>query len=313
VHIIETTNVFCFSNEQNCLKLILSFAFLLTEFSNRFAMSESSKRRRGGIRQRLERVEESTEPIIASRLATFLVTQFAWGTFSPQMVQEIAALAMQDFHEAKESNGKLYQLETLAKIGTAGKNSNHCHRDIMKAVEGTTKLPAALDVRLPFAGKLGLQKQSVLLPHEMFAAIFHEYPNTWNKAILPDGAKLHEFWTAMETHPNMLGHPNQTRPDYKDKCVPLALHGDEVPVTGRGKCWCKCMLTFQWLSLVGHGGTADRMVWVWSVIEKYCVPGENGTLDLFWQIISWSFDWLWRGQWPSHNWAGEQSLALLGI
>ena len=272
-------------------------------------MSESTKRKRGGVRQRVERVEESTELIIGSCLATFLLEQFAWGTFSPQMVQQIAALAMKDFQTANESNGKLHQLEALAKIGTAGKNSNNCHRDIMKAVEGATKLPTALAVQLPFAGKLGLQNQSVLLPHEMFATIFHEYPNSWKMIMLPDSAKLHEFWTAMETHPNMLGHPNTTRPEYKDKCIPLALRGDEVPVTGRGKCWRKRTLTFQRLSLVGRGGTADRTIWVWSVIEKYCVPGENGTLDTFWKIISWSFDWLWRGQWPSRNWDGQQPLA----
>ena len=124
--------------------------------------------------------------------------------------------------------------------------------------------------------------------------------------MLPDVAKLNDFWDAMEAHPNMLGHPSETRPDYRDKCVPIALHGDEVPVTGRGKCWCKCMLTFQWLSLIGLGSTQDRMVWVWSVIERYCAPGNNGTLDVFWQIISWSLNWLWKGQWPSHDWNGNQ-------
>lgn len=275
-------------------------------------MSESMKRKRGGIRQRVERAEESMQPTIGSCLYTFLLAKFAWGEFSPQMVRQIAALALDDFAKAKESNGRLIELENLAKLGTAGKHSNNCHRDLMKAVQGTSQLPAALVVQLPFSGKYGLQTQSVLVPHEMFAVIYNEYPNSWRKIMVPDSDKLNDFWTAMETHPNMLGHPNQTRFDYKTKCIPLALHGDEVPVTGRGKCWCKSMLTFQWLSLVGLGGTADRMLWIWSVIEKYCSAGQNGTLDVYWRIISWSLYWLWRGLWPSQNWNGQQHLVSFG-
>ena len=39
------------------------------------------------------------------------------------------------------------------------------------------------------------------LPHDMFAAIYHNYPEIWRTSISPDVTKLVEFWNAQTGHP----------------------------------------------------------------------------------------------------------------
>ena len=55
------------------------------------------RRRFGGQRQRIQRAEERVAPpSLKSVFAQFLLQMFAWGTFSPQSVQHMAALVVQD-------------------------------------------------------------------------------------------------------------------------------------------------------------------------------------------------------------------------
>ena len=271
------------------------------------------KRKRGGIRQRLSRPSIETTSDSTSQLADYLLAQFAWGIMSPQTIQKIARLALADCRTFKGSDCRLPDLEDLASAGSDGKHSNNIHRDIMKKFGEKSSLPQPMSVSMPFANNLGEQTQAILLPHEMFASIYRSYRDTWETSLVPSVDRLESFWKAVERHPIMLNHPNLTRADYKQRCVPLGLHGDEVPVTGRGKCWCKSMLTFQWVSLVGVGGTRDRMMWIWSVVEKYCVPGENGTLDVYWQVMRWSLHWLWMGVWPDRDWQGNVQYVCIGV
>ena len=64
----------------------------------------------------------------------------------------------------------------------------------------------------------------------MIAAIYHNYPEIWRTSISPDVTKLVEFWNAQTGHPQMQGHPVKSRPGWKSKAVPIAFHGDGVPV-----------------------------------------------------------------------------------
>ena len=260
---------------------------------------------KGGQSQRVSRSVASEETILQSCLATFLIQQFAWGQFSGQMVQKIAELAMKDA-QAMQNNpkGKLKELQDLSEVGSNGDHSQHVHRDIMKLTANKTRLPAPCKVDLPFGRQLGNQTQTILLPHEVFSCIYHKYKDTWALSILPNLDGLTSFWDSNQEHPNMANHPLQLQDNYRTKCIPLGMRGDEVPVTGRGKCWSKCMLTFQWISLIGQGGTNDRVMWIWSVFDQCLQSGPEGTLQCFWKVLSWSFSWLLRGLWPSHDWSG---------
>ena len=100
----------------------------------------------------------------------------------------------------------------------------------------------------------------------------------------------------------MNGNPIKDKPDLDSKCIPIGFHGDEVPITGKGKCWCKSMLTFEWCSLLGTGVTCDRMFWVWGAFDKML---EETTLVHFWKVLSWSLFWMQQGKWPNADWQGN--------
>jgi hypothetical protein len=167
----------------------------------------SSKRPRGGQHQRLDRAANAYEPVLNSCLAEFLTYQFAWGHFSAQMIQEIAALALKDIHAYIDKPGKFTELEKLASAGSNGKHINNVHRDVMSLVGTRTKLPNPCNVKIEFGLSLGSQIQAILLPHEMFSCIFHNYPNTWSLSVLPSQERLASFWEANQGHPNMSNHP----------------------------------------------------------------------------------------------------------
>jgi hypothetical protein len=265
--------------------------------------SEPPVKKRKGQRLRLQSDPVVTPPVVESLLATFLLQQFAWGYMTPQLIQKISALAVQDFVNATSVNGRLVSLEEISKIGGFNKLENNMHRDLGKFLQNTM-VPKGFNTLMPFKG-LGIQEQTIMLPHEVFATLFHNYPKAWQSTILPKPEMLECFWDSQADHPAMNGHPMTSKPDYKSKCLPIGLHGDEVPITGKGKVWSKSMLTFQWLSLLGAGWGAARMLWIWGVFDKLLDTSETGTLVVFFKILSWSLFWLQEGRWPTHNWKGQ--------
>ncbi len=238
------------------------------------------KRRRGGIRQRLEAAEDDAGNHVAkSLLVAFLVEEFAWGHFSPQLVQKIAALACADFDTAREQEELMEDLRRLAQIGSRGALANNAHRDIMAFTTGVN-MPEPCAVSMPFKAPLGDRMQSDPVPHEMFASLYHNYPDAWKKYIVPDTARLGLFWAAMQHHPQMAGHPLLQRDQYDKLAVPLGIHGDGVPVVGIGKGWCRTMTMFSWSSLLAKGPTKEVCYYIWSVFDRLCCAADgSGTME----------------------------------
>lgn len=155
----------------------------------------------------------------------------------------------------------------------------------------------------------GVPVKSLLLPHEMFAYFFQK-AGAWQSCILPDATKLTSFWTNFEGHPCFQDHPLRSIPDYKSSTIPIAMHGDECPVLGVGKIWCKCVLFFSWFSLMAVAagqGFQKAHIYTWGVWEKFCIQSQPellGTMDTFFAIMKWSFESMFNGKWPSHDWRG---------
>ena len=113
-------------------------------------MEVSFKRKRGGIRQRLDATTETLCPELDSCLANFLLKQFSWGCMSPQLLQQIASLAMEDINNAVRTGCSLRDLGKLSKLGGAGHLSNHIHRDIMQ-FQSKSLLPNGFEILMPFS------------------------------------------------------------------------------------------------------------------------------------------------------------------
>ena len=103
-----------------------------------------------------------------------------------------------------------------------------------KALLPEPKLPKLHDVLLPMVHNvLGMFRRKVpmMLPHELFAAIYKHYPDMWNNIIYGSAEHCKKFWHSVRKGAHFLQHPIRIREGFETKCVPLKLHGDGTPVT----------------------------------------------------------------------------------
>ena len=192
----------------------------------------------------------------------------AWGEISAQLCQEIAHAAYRDALDLQGDSSTLEDLHNLSSIGSYGRYPNKCYSDMMRKLPTQIKVPEVFEEKLPFKNPLGWLHQAFLLPHKLFAAIWSHYPSTWHKFILPSSQRLRDFWVAQEGHPAMSGHDLRGRADRFERAIPLALHGDDVPVVGVGKAWCALMTTFSWTSMLSTGETRDCQYYIYGIFER---------------------------------------------
>jgi hypothetical protein len=143
----------------------------------------------------------------------------------------------------------------------------------------------------------------LFLPHSWFSCMYHEYPESFKQRIAPDHETIERFWREMRNHPQLAGHPVLERPQGNRWAVPISIHGDAVPVTGKGKSWGKSCQFYSWMSLLGTGSTTDLNYYIWAV-WKSMIANINcfRTLRKFWKVLAWSLHWLWLGLWPDVDW-----------
>ena len=149
----------------------------------------------------------------------------------------------------------------------------------------------------------------MLLPHELFSVIYHSYKAVWSKTVAPSVDTVKKFWHAVRLHPQMQDHPMKAKPSWNERTVPIAVHGDGVPIVGVGKAWSRMMTHYSWYSLIGQGKTSSMLMWIWAFYDRLKVGDvTHGTLHEFYKILHWSFLCLAEGKWPSHDPYGKAQL-----
>ena len=100
------------------------------------------------------------------------------------------------------------------------------------------------------------------------------------KFLGPGGTKdtLVEFWTEVEARgdPRLHDHPMCRRPGWKSLAIPIAIHGDAVPVIAVGKAGTQSMDNISWQSLLAQGATMTVKFLVYSMFEKLQGTGFHG-------------------------------------
>lgn len=253
---------------------------------------------RGGLRQRLAAEDAAHEH--ESVLARYLHQEFAWGRMSPQQVQKIAAAAMDDVTKAREQRAFFRDLDFLSKIGNEGRHANNMHRDIMRKITSTVGLPPATTVHIP--SKRGDSDAALALPHEMFAHLYQHHPDKFEKQFFPRGEDdVKSFWDQCKNAPN-LKDSTAIKNLERSRAIPIGIHGDEVPMSGRGKVWCKMAVVFSWFSLLCPMlPTKESLLLIWACNPSQFTEGLGGTLDSFWSVLAWSFAILRSGRWPHRD------------
>lgn len=266
-------------------------------------MESVLKKRKGGVRQRSQSDVQCVT--YKSQLAEHLLKQMAWGYMSTVQVQTIANLALGDIMEAGLKGEQYPGLHGIAKAGTFGKRENNIHRDLM-IISKTRCTLEPFEFNLMFEG-VEDQVTTLMLPHALFSHLYHSYPASFKNRMLPDKAKLGNFWETAQYSAAAKLIPEVRQKCFQEWAIPLGIHGDEVPCVGVGKIWCKMALTFQWYSLMSAAAatpTLDLMMWIWACFEKILKLGVGGTIDAFFDIIKWSFSAMYEGRWPHFDHRG---------
>ena len=268
------------------------------------------KERQGGIRQRIAGMEEEdpSHTVLESALALLLIHMVTLGHLSCPNANKIALAAQKDLNKVMPPDTSFPLLNSLC-----SGHARNVWRDIYRAIKDLPRLPSLFQVWLPMVveGVLTTALAGILLPHELFACLYLQYNATWMVSMVPALGHdvLSDFWHQCRGHPALLGHPLRSR--NKSRCIPIGMHIDEVPVTGRGKIWCKTAAIFSWFSLIaraGQAGTLNSLFLIVSLYERLFQKGEQGTVDTFMAILYWSFMCLWQGKWPHKDWRGVAQL-----
>ena len=212
--------------------------------------------KRGGRLQRHRAAEAAAaEPQGDSKsaLADYLVETWAWGSMPASQVQTIAAKA--------KSDGLCHKhIESLASLGAEGRHPQNCQRDLFGVLQSSPLSEARATCKLPFKhGALGTvpNDQAILLPHTLFSAIYHKFPAVFESRVSGPPGALAAFWGEMQGNPVYEGHPVKRRLGHAEHAVPIAIHGDGVPVAGIGKSWSKSVDCWSWASMIAQGSTLD--------------------------------------------------------
>jgi hypothetical protein len=189
------------------------------------------------------------EPAPESCLARLLMFLFAWGWVSLPFVQRIAMAAVRDIQVAKATKCSFDDLDFLANMGTKGLFPANMYRDLMKNHIEPTGFSPPGSFYLPLkVGPTDIRRvhQAIILPHVWFADMYHNHPDAFKSRVAPGEASLERWWHDMESHPIMRSNPFEGRPEYRQRCIPIRIHGDAVPVVGTGKVWQKMMDVYSW-------------------------------------------------------------------
>ena len=237
------------------------------------------KRRRGGVAQRIEQAEEEAK--IASQTVELLLERFASGAFSAKECALIAEAVVKDIKAAAAGFNVLHELSQLDK---EAKDSTHASRTMNRILETRSVLPEPFVVNMTFTD--GQHNTAMLLPHEYFAAYWKQ-PERRATSLLPDELELPRFWSAVREHPCLQNHPIWARSDALQKCIPLFLHGDEVPVAGIGKIGvalscasagsvlCHKLVASTWRAACSTSGVCLKSSQLWTALELWTHSGPS--------------------------------------
>ena len=259
------------------------------------------------------------DPPFGSWLAFHILTEWAWGKISAQEVQRLAHSAVKDQVLLLRSLGANPDhtnpmLSRLAKLGNEGRNPGNCLTQMLNLL-GEPNFPAPMLPRVPLLNHKGSAGESVVvcdfpifLPHALFAYFFTHDRTRFDRLYLgacSTVAQRRAFWqeAVRRGDPRLRAHPLRRTPGWEDVTIPLALHGDGVPVLRVGKAGNASYDAYSTQSLWVQGSTLNCKVLVFGVFGDAVA---DDTYQEIWRVLCWSIHWLGQGVWPPVDMFGER-------
>ena len=261
---------------------------------------------KGGAQQQLrrQRLAAGVGDERPSQLANFLLEQWSFGQLSTPMVQRIA-------HHAHADGVDLPEVVRLAGLGAGGRLPGNTHRDLLAATGDMPFKRALSTFMVPYRhGLRGVRAvpQEMLLPHLVVAELYEAYPDEFSTRLLGsdglgDTSRLQSFWESMEQrHPGVRGNAMLDVASWQQCFIPLAVHGDGVPVSGVGKSWSKSFESYSFNSLLGRGSTLQFQFLIAGIFKHLASTSAVGhTQRRVWRKMCWSLTALWHGVHPAED------------
>ena len=272
--------------------------------------------------KRARLAEELQSPIahakFDSALALELVRRWCWGELSAVQVQQLAFKAYTDAKSLMGSLGKSpdhiqKSLTSLAHLGNSGNHTGNINKEL-KAWLGEPNIPITnfsitMQVTKPRASELAVREVDVpfMLPHLVFSYLYKNDKPKFEKKFLglrtigsSFSDKLQDFWQGVVARrdPRIMNHPMCARQSWQRWAIPLAIHGDAVPVIRVGEPGNQSLDCISLNSLLSKGPTLAMKMLIFSVFEDNKVPtagDKKGTMDEVWEKNMWSLDALYQG------------------
>ena len=268
--------------------------------------------RRGGLHQRriqaahaaAAQAQAQAQAAASSRssLAHELLLQWSLGGLSAISVQSLASKAFSD--------GLVHpDIARLAALGNSGQAPQNCQRDLLRWLgKHMGALPPPVQMKLPL--KTSPEEESVqvvelpLLPlHRMMAYMWEHWQSEFQLRLVGEDGAVEAFWNNISPQDPRWAtwHPFlQKRAGYKQKCLPLALHGDGVPVFRK-----KSLNVVSVNSLLGTGSSLDTKLLLasyWDALRNRspALPQED-TEQVLWDYIVWDLKAVWEGVHPASD------------
>ena len=258
----------------------------------------SFKRIRGAALEKALQTENpfhssSSSESIQSSLATKLLSLWAHGTLSAVMIRELAHLAILDGASHSE-------LVALAKAGHWGKWEGNVSRDLMQTfAKGLAFKHVEVEVPCvdPKTSLVETTPASMFLPHLMFADLAKGHPQRFESMF--GVSKLVDFWDgALKTNDDRLvGHPMRSKPDWKEKTIPIFVHGDGVEFQDRDS-----LMVWSWGAIDSLFNSLDNHILIAAFPKSSTSPD---TWKPLMSELSWSLRALLDGKHPEKDNVGN--------
>eukprot|EP00969_Alexandrium_andersonii_P124608 5507405-Alexandrium_andersonii.AAC.1 len=186
--------------------------------------------------------------------------KLAWHAYEDQKAL-LARLSLSTDHISED-------LKKLACLGSSGQHPQHVQEALFNYL-GSPCTPTSTPFEIPVVVQKAKADRPavtsttplpILLPHEVFAHWYHTHRDVFNKLYLGEcqaAAQRKGFWKELlaRNDPRLEQHPMRDRASWDEFAIPLALHGDGVPVLQVGKPGTKSLETFSTMSLWAKGRT----------------------------------------------------------
>ena len=186
-------------------------------------------------------------------------------------------------------------LAKMSAMGSGGQHPQNIQRQLIRMFGSPPGAPGF--VWCEVTTRKGKSLHPFFLPHQWLSSLHAEHPDQFASALKGPEIGANEFWNEMAGSAFVDSHPGLD-PEKLPQTIPVGLYGDAGKYSKQDS-----LMIFTWNSLLGTGSTITKKFLCTAIRKADVVPG---TYDDILNILSWSFNVMLTGLWPSIDWQGRE-------